>query len=404
VKKQKMFLLLTIALSLIFMSSLAYAISNAVIASGTAPIISGNTSRARIQAIAHAQRNAVEKGIGTLIDSQTVVQNALLIQDKIYSQASGYITDYSIISEGPTPDGTTYEVCIQAQVQVANIKDDLRALGILRQQIGNPRFIAVYIPETDSSAYRHSRVVKAAERAINEVFVNKGFVVLDRMFINHVYHEIEWPGHIDIDDLSALALKYRADLLLVYDVVAAKKVGGTSKYFGGISLDLALRAVAPATRDIIASKQGDTYVRTPKTTTGSYYENTMAAKAVTKLAKRVSEALVGDTVAYFERQIHGGTRYECWFRNFDQKEIFTIVEIIENMAGFKDKNIRNQSPKDFQVDVNYQGKKFDFQRELYSGLKNQGIEIEFQQAEGNRFLVFKAGTENPFADSNINTH
>ena len=223
------------------------------------------------------------------------------------------------------------------------------------------------------------------------------------MFINNVYGEIEQAGRIDVDmdDLSALALKYRADLLLVYDVHAAKKVGGQSKYFGGILVEIALKAVAPATADLIAQKSGDLYVKTQKVS-GSYYDNMQASKAADALGKAVSDALIGDTLAYFERAVHAGTRFDVWFRNFEEDETYTIVDVIEAMSGYMDKNVRNESPGNFQLDVNYQGKKFDFKRELFRGLKNEGISFKTQQSKGNRFLLFKKGSDNPYLDMNIN--
>lgn len=356
----------------------------------------------RSAALDNAMRSAVEQGVGTLIDSKTKVANFQVLQDQIYSRAKGYVSNYNILSEGKTPDGFMYVVTIQANVQTASIKNDLRAIGILMAQIGNPRFMAVYIPETRSSMNRSSRVVKAAEQAINGVFARKGFVVLDRMFVDNVYDEIEQAGRIDVDmdDLSALALKYKADLLLVYDVHAATKQGGRSRYFGGIMVEIALRAVSPATADLIAQKSGDLYVKIMNAT-GNYYENMQAAKAADALGKAIAKALVGDTLAYYERAVHAGTRFDVWFRNFPEGETYTIVDCIEQMAGFKDKNVRNESPGNFQLDVNYQGKKFDFKRELFRNLKKQGINFSTQQAKGNRFLLFKKGTDNPFGGINL---
>jgi hypothetical protein len=370
-----------------------------VTAVGQSPIIGGNQTQARLKAIESAKRAAVEQGVGTLVDSQTKVANFEVLQDKIYSRASGYVTNYTILSEGKTSNGSIYTVTIRADVQTASIKNDLRAVGILMATVGNPRFMTVYLPETKSSAHRSSRAVRAAEQAINGVFARKGFIVLDRMFIDNVYNEIEQAGRIDIemDDLSALALKYRADLLLVYDVHASKKVGGSSKYFGGIIVEVALRAVAPATADLIAQKSGDLYVRTIKTA-GNYYDNMQAAKASDAVGKAVAEALIGDALAYFQRSVHAGARYDLWFRNFSEEETYTIVDVIEKMSGFKDRYVRNQSPGHFQLDVNYQGKKFDFQKELFTSLKRQGILFQTQQAKGNRFLFFKKGTDNPFKE------
>lgn len=268
---------------------------------------------------------------------------------------------------------------------------------------GNPRFMAVYMPETKSSMHKGSRVVKSAEQAINGVFAREGFVVMDRSFINDVYNEIEQAGRIDIDmdDLAKLALKYKADLLLVYDVHAAKKEGGQSRYFGGIMVEIAVRAVAPATADLIAQKNGDLYVKIAKNLSGGYYDNMQAAKAADALGKGVAKALITDTVGYYNRVAEQGTRFDVWFRNFSEEETYSIVDVIETIPGFKDKNVRNESPGNFQLDVNFKGKKFDFKRGLYNGLKEKGIKFSTQQAKGNRFLLFKKGTDNPFGEMNI---
>ncbi|WP_456325503.1 flagellar assembly protein T N-terminal domain-containing protein, partial [Desulfonauticus submarinus] len=147
-----------------------------VVVTGMAPIM-GNQAQARNQALQQALRSAVEQGIGTLIDSSTIVKNYQLLSDKIYSQASGYVKNYQVLSEGPSPDGQMYNVTIKAVVSTESIKNDLRAIGILRQQVGNPRFMTIYLPRTHSSAYRNSRAVIAAEQAIQGVFARKGFVV-----------------------------------------------------------------------------------------------------------------------------------------------------------------------------------------------------------------------------------
>jgi hypothetical protein len=149
-----------------------------------------------------------------------------------------------------------------------------------------------------------------------------------------------------MDDLSALALKYKADLLLVYDVHAASKTGGQSKFFGGVIVEIALRAVAPATADLIAQKSGDLYVKTMKAS-GNYYEDMQAAKAADQLGKAIADALIEDTLSYFERAVNAGTRFDVWFRNFSEQETYVIVDVIEKMTGFKDKQVRNESPGNF---------------------------------------------------------
>lgn len=369
---------------------------------GEAPIFSGNRSQARTQAVNNALRAAVEKGVGTLVDSKTRVENFTVLEDKIYSRAKGYVTGYDILHEGPTPDGSTYAVTMRASVRTADIGNDLRAVGILMAQVGNPRFMAVYLPRTQDSASRETRVVQAAGQALDAVFLEKGFVVLDQTFVDQVYQEIERAGRIEADEeeLSALALKYRADLLLVYDVAATEKTGGQSAYFGGVLVEMSLKAVAPATGDLIGVKRGDSYARTLKSG-GDAYGDAQAAKATEEVGRALALALVPDVLSYFERSVQAGGRYDLWFRNFSEEEIYTIVDAIEAMNGFVDKNVRDQSPGNFQMDVQCRGKKFDFQRELYQGLKKEGISFDTQQAKGNRFLFFKKGTANPYGEPKV---
>ena len=360
---------------------------------GMAQVIEGNIGRAKTQALQDAQRNAVENGIGTLIASQTIVKNARLIKDSIYSQASGYVTNYRIVSEGLTPSGSTYELCMEGTVDIADIEKDLRAIGILKRQIGNPRFVAVYLHGTNGQVGDDddALVVKSAQNAINEVFLKKGFLVLDRIFINGFVKELKQRGddHPDLNSLSLLALKYQADLLLLFDVDASERTDLANQYFKEIRLSLDIRSVAPATADIVSSEGKSTRVRTSKKMADDLYESPLIANAMTKLAKQVSDALLGETLAYFERQSHEGTRLRCWFRDFEQDEIFTIVDVIENMTGYRDKNVRSQFSDAVELDVSYTGKRFDFQRELLSGLRKKGVKIEIREAKGNDFLIYK---------------
>ncbi|HPE29537.1 MAG TPA: hypothetical protein PLJ93_04210, partial [Candidatus Mcinerneyibacteriales bacterium] len=84
-----------------------------------------------------AQRAAVEQGIGTMIDSESLTQNFMLVEDKILSKARGYVKNYKVLSEKQEVDGT-WTVTIEATVSQGDLKNDLNALGILREKMGNP--------------------------------------------------------------------------------------------------------------------------------------------------------------------------------------------------------------------------------------------------------------------------
>src|SRR6056297_598543 len=89
-----------------------------------------------------AQRNAIEKGIGSFVDSETLTKNFMLVKDKILSRSRGYIKSFEILSSKKQTDGN-WEVKISAVVAQGDLKNDLDALGILRQKMGNPRIIVM---------------------------------------------------------------------------------------------------------------------------------------------------------------------------------------------------------------------------------------------------------------------
>ncbi|NQU03044.1 MAG: hypothetical protein HQ589_02715, partial [Syntrophaceae bacterium] len=91
-----------------------------------------------------------------------------------------------------------------------------------------------------------------------------------------------------------------------------------------------------------------------------------------------------------------GTRFDLHFRSFSENEVNAIVGVMEELPGFKNRQVRNQTSEYFQLDVNYQGKKLDFQDELLRAMTKKGIRYKLHQAMGNRFLFFKDGTINPY--------
>ena len=361
----------------------------AIQACGMAQVVDDNVGRAKTQALADAQRNAVEMGIGTLIDADTIVNNAVLIKDRIYSRTTGYVTNYHITSEGLTPSGKAYETCIEATVDTADIKADLRAIGILKQRVGNPRFMVVYLPDSGAAAKDHDLVVKEAQRVIDDVFIKKGFIVLNRSLVKEFVRKMGQMriDRTDVAGMSKIASTYQADLLMLFNVDASERTELSNAYFKEIVLSLTVQCVSPGTAEIISSNGRTTKIRTSKSMNDNYYASPRIAKSMSTLAEQVAEDTMADTLAFLDRQTHEGTLYICRFKGFGQDEIRTIVNVIENLGGYRDKNVRNQFSDAVQLDVNYMGKKFEFQRELLSGLEKEGIAVTIGSIEGNNFLI-----------------
>ncbi|MFA4910895.1 MAG: flagellar assembly protein T N-terminal domain-containing protein, partial [Desulfobacteria bacterium] len=83
-------------------------------AEGMGAIVNNDKAIARDNAIEDALRKAVEQAVGTLVSSETMVENFQLLSDSIYTKTEGYIQKYKIISEAPAEN--IYKVNIEATV------------------------------------------------------------------------------------------------------------------------------------------------------------------------------------------------------------------------------------------------------------------------------------------------
>lgn len=108
-----------------------------VTAVGRAEIGGSNKDGARSNALANAFREAVEKGIGVWVQSQTEVRDSALVRDQILTRAQGYVTDHEIVKE--KVDGNQLVLTIKASVAVDKIGADIKSLvGRVSTAMGNP--------------------------------------------------------------------------------------------------------------------------------------------------------------------------------------------------------------------------------------------------------------------------
>ena len=103
---------------------------------GTGSIAGGDFSRGRSEAIRAALRRAVEEATVLWLPAGLPAQKMRAVREALDARAEGYIQDYRIIAEKPSP--TLYTVVVRATVSAGNIKKDLQALGFLKApQPGN---------------------------------------------------------------------------------------------------------------------------------------------------------------------------------------------------------------------------------------------------------------------------
>lgn len=105
-------------------------------------------------ALKSALRNAVSQAVGTLVDSETMVENDEIIKDKILSHSGGFVEEYNIIGTPESMDGLV-SIKIDASVKKMNLKRNMEAANILEvKKIDGQLFTKqIQVEEADAMFY-----------------------------------------------------------------------------------------------------------------------------------------------------------------------------------------------------------------------------------------------------------
>lgn len=124
--------------------------------------------RNKDEAIKNAERAAVEQVVGNFVDSQTLVENAMLKLDEIYTHARGFVSGVKILSEEKS-DGL-YKVTARMNVES---EPNSALIGQLEtvMRLNDPR-ITVIMMRDNMATGTHDEL---AETALNDKLLTVGF-------------------------------------------------------------------------------------------------------------------------------------------------------------------------------------------------------------------------------------
>ena len=155
-----------------------------LIAFSCTPLFAGDTVTAegsgetKSTALHDAMRNAVHEVMGGMLESQTLVENFVLIRDKIFTRVEGYVKSYKILSQSCNAGICT--VSIKATVSSMDLADDVAALVHILPRLNYPAIVVAF----DENSYKTDMQkvpvdVAAAEQVVADRLTEKGFNVVD---------------------------------------------------------------------------------------------------------------------------------------------------------------------------------------------------------------------------------
>jgi len=304
------------------------------------------------EALMAAKRDAVEKGIGTVLLSQTEIENFMLKRDIVITKTLGAVKKYEVLSKSVAPDGV-HEIKIRATISRSTMHEDLAAFHILLESMEKPK-VMVVVKENNVGNLEPTN--RAAETAIIAFLKSPyDFEIVDPSVVASIRTSEEKMASLSQDAASAAAIgtMYGAEVVITGDAVS-RVAENVSYNLGGmksVQADVTLRAINCTTGRIIAS--GDAHgakVHISPNTAG-----TMAIKlASEKAAKNLLDAIIED----WNKQINNGIPLIVSVKgvtNFRLKN--AAVQTLRSMPGVVTVHERgwNSTTNMLQVDVQYKG-------------------------------------------------
>ena len=353
-----------------------------VTAEGIAAILNNNMAGAEKQALRNAQRNAVEQGLGVVLDSKSRTENFKLIQDRVLTASEGFVTKFNVLSKGPTPNGKNYRVKIKATVSRNLLKDRLSALRILHQSTGQKKVMVIYQSENPNALERKHGANRTALQTIRNALNREGFRVFNQGETQKVYTQIERAARVDrpVEDIIAMALDQQANLLVRYENIAGKrgpKGGLFSAAFATIRISVFETSNGRQVAD--AQAEGKHLLRANP---GPYDWEKGLAEAALKASRQAIKEVIDRIAVYYRQLEQEGFKYTVSFRNFNDEEMDKIVDYLESNPNFTNLTNPKFTGKFMEVVITSTQSSLGVQRLLRTGLKEKGIVLQRKFAEG----------------------
>jgi hypothetical protein len=325
-----------------------------VVARGVGLIIGGDVAKAEDDAKASALRNAVEQVIGTMVQSDVLVQNYQTIEDNIYSHTQGYVQRFEIINKAQRNDNVL-ELTIKAVVKKGNLQNNLEALGLLMSRKGKPRLM-VLIDERNMDAHYYSWAIdmSTSENEVMNAMLEKGFPFVDRQVALEKLKKDMVLAALNGDEKAAqsIASQTGAEVLLIGKAVSKQASGGPAvlRQAGMVSCQatINLRAVRADDGTILATTSQQAAAAHIDQLTGG-------TLALQRAAKSAAEDISGKIIAHWQKDVYNGTTVNLRLLNV---ETFSDLVKFKNMLPVYIRGVQKVYQRDytqqtalFEVDI-----------------------------------------------------
>ena len=375
--KSKWHLIISVVLVCAFLfAPFAWSEEKEIVVDGAAPVSGENIEGARNNAVKDALRKAVEQGVGTLMDADSILQDDLLME-KIYTSTRGYITGYKIIKERREQNGL-YRVKIRAVVKPGILVDTLIKLGLYKCMMDYPRILVICSPDaqvTDAAG--------AAESVFLKTLVDKHFDLVDPGVSLKLHDDTKSLLKADtINNAAAkLGLEHHAEIVLLYGVKA--KPAGFDGMMETASVTMRVKAIVTTTAQILFADE--------QSISGIGESADIAClNGARRAAENIASPMINGIVSWWADYTANGLPYTIRLKtgkNADRM-VFAFQDAVESIPRVVSLTERSSAGGITEMMVKYKGTVSEFKRAIFKRLARDKrfTSLQTEGAKG-RFLA-----------------
>jgi hypothetical protein len=304
------------------------------------------------EALMAAKRNAVEKGIGTILLSQTEIENFQVKRDQIITKTMGAVKSFEKISEGKSEDGL-FQVRIKAVISRSTMREDLAAFQILIESMNKPRTMVV-IEENNIGNTEPTN--SAGETAILQFLKDPyEFDLVDPKASAAIRASQEKMASIagDVAAAAHLGMQNGAEVIITGSAISREAKNMTQNLGGMVSVqaDVTLRAVNCTSGAIMGTAQAHA-------AKVHISPNTAGTQAITAASQKAIGQLLDVMIKDWQNQVNNGATLSITIAGVStfrmKNDMIQTLGAVSGVAAVRERNWDMQS-KLLTVDVQYKG-------------------------------------------------
>ena len=342
-------------------------------ATGIAEIYSGQTGRARDDALEDAKRQAVGKVIGTALSSKTSVSSGVFEDQTINSNIDGFIQSYQILAEGKKSKDL-YSVTIKATVHRGKIEE---VLGQALATAGRPEFIVI----VDQRGNLESDNL-AMQIALEEAFIAKGYPLLDKQIVDQLRDDNKKL----LRQLSAGDSRAAQDFgraagaqIIIFGKADFRNAGNVlNSSLKSIQLQSSIRIIDVTNGKLLASIQERSVKPHINPSTGGM----LAAKEVAaKIEKKATPLILRNW------QQNNAQPIEIVYTGLVYGEMLQFNDMLLRLRGVKELNNRGLRNKTTKLQVMFQGTSDILAERIYRQSSRAGFNAQIEEVKPNNIIL-----------------